>query len=162
MLSLKPFGWLFVASLSLWQIALAKGINERFNEKRESLQKHLHLHQHAKRAASSSSSVPASSSFSSSSYVPSWPASSTFTVSQSSSYVSSHYVAPTPTPASCGSEDCKFYSSKTEPYFIAEWPDVDFETGEFYGGSTPVRIFCKPCFKQQSNANLIVCPGSDR
>ena len=143
---LKPFGWLLVAPLSLWQVAGAnEAINQRFNAKKESFQQTpVHRHHHVKRAASSSSVAASGSSsfasFSSSSYVPSWPASSTFTVSESSSYsyVSSHIVTPTPTPASCGAEDCKFYSSDTKPYFIAEWPDVDFETGEFYGGSTPV------------------------
>lgn len=125
-------------------------------------ERYQQLHQDRERAISSSS-VSASfsgsfSSSSSSSYVPSFPASSTFTYSFG---LSSHVPAPTPT--SCGSEDCKFYDSKTAPYFISEWPDVGFDTGEcefgwfyipanliiiripgeFYGGSTPVRGFHK-------------------
>ena len=94
-------------------------------------------HKVDKRAATSTTSVVASSSFSSSSYVPSFPASKTFTTPDYS--ISKSYSrSPSPTPADCGKEDCKFYNSKTEPYFIKEFPDVDFDTGEFYGGSTPI------------------------
>ena len=42
--------------------------------------------------------------------------------------------------AECNSTSCyRYYNSKTAPYFIESWPDVPFETGEFYGGSVPVN-----------------------
>lgn len=31
--------------------------------------------------------------------------------------------------------DYRYYNHKTAPYFIESWPDVDFDTGEFYSGS---------------------------
>jgi hypothetical protein len=156
--SLATFVALLVASLPLWQITVAMvepglAINHRFNKKKELFKQHLP--QHKKRATSASSSVAASSSYSSSSYA--WPASSTFDVPpvNSASYSGSVFVGPTPTPASCGSEDCKFYSHKTAPYFIPKWPGVEFETGEFYGGSTPVSyVVCESLGKPQANANF--------
>ena len=39
----------------------------------------------------------------------------------------------------CLSVDCyRYYNSRTKPYFIESFPDVDFDTGEFYGGSIPI------------------------
>ena len=29
----------------------------------------------------------------------------------------------------------RYYNNKTAPYFIEKWPDVNFDTGEFYSGS---------------------------
>lgn len=41
--------------------------------------------------------------------------------------------------AQCNSPSCyRFYNPKTAPYFIISWPDVEFETGEFYSGSIPI------------------------
>ena len=127
---------LLAASFQFWQISTAEEArNEVFNRKIVKL--YGPSHKYEKRAASPASSAAASSSYS---YVPSFPASKTFTTPDYS--ISKSYSrSPSPTPASCGSEDCKFYNSKTKPHFIAEWPDVDFDTGEFYGGSTPVRRF---------------------
>ena len=136
---LKALILLFAASLPFWQFSAAEEArNTIFNMKLDAL--YGQFHKYEKRAASSASSFAASSSYSSSSYVPSFPASKTFTTPDYS--ISKSYSrSPSPTPASCRSANCKFYSAKTEPYFIAEWPDVDFDTGEFYGGSTPVRRF---------------------
>lgn len=37
--------------------------------------------------------------------------------------------------SACDNPSCyRFYDSKTKPYFIEKWPDVPFETGEFYSG----------------------------
>jgi hypothetical protein len=33
----------------------------------------------------------------------------------------------------------RYYNNKTAPYFIEKWPDVNFDTGEFYSGSV------RPC-----------------
>ena len=42
--------------------------------------------------------------------------------------------------SSCNSTSCyRYYSPKTAPFFIESWPGVDFETGEFYGGSIPIN-----------------------
>ena len=49
--------------------------------------------------------------------------------------------APTGTAgiADCNSTSCyRFYNSQTEPYFVESWPEVPFETGEFYAGSVPI------------------------
>ena len=32
-------------------------------------------------------------------------------------------------------ENYRYYNNKTAPYFIEKWPDVNFDTGEFYSGS---------------------------
>jgi hypothetical protein len=41
--------------------------------------------------------------------------------------------------AECNSTSCyRYYHDQTKPYFIEHWPDVPFETGEFYGGSVPI------------------------
>ena len=42
--------------------------------------------------------------------------------------------------ASCNSTSCyRYYNPKTAPYFIESWPDVNFDTGEIYGGSVPIK-----------------------
>ena len=39
----------------------------------------------------------------------------------------------------CNSTSCyRYYNSDTAPYFIEQWPDVEWDTGEFYSGSIPV------------------------
>ena len=151
--SFKALGLFLATSLPFWQVSAAQEArNNVFNMKADAL--YGSFHKYDKRAASSS--------FSSSHYSPSFPASKTFTTPDYS--ISKSYSrSPEPTPASCGSEDCKFYNSKTKPYFIAEWPDVDFDTGEMYGGSTPVRRFASgKCEMRQGNANLMVLRGLDR
>lgn len=158
MRTMPSFALFIEMLLTAWLTLVdAEGIRENFNNKKQARQAHLSQPRHQKRVlapsnqcfipasspppSSAASSVPHSSSIfsyssSSSSYVVSFPASSTFTISTPASV----YV-PEPTPASCGSEDCEFYSPQTELYFIAEWPDVDWDAGEFYGGNTPVSIF---------------------
>lgn len=157
----KTFAWFLATSLSFWRVSVATEAMEKpINMHEQAL--HRRWNQPEKRAASSSlvatsasASISASASFSSSSYVPSFPASSTI-----DSPLPSYSYIPMPTPASCGSEDCKFYTSKTAPYFIREWPMVNFDAGEFYGGSTPVRTLCEhKSVKRPTNANRIVCPG---
>lgn len=40
---------------------------------------------------------------------------------------------------SCTDPSCyRYYNAKTAPYFIKSFPDVPFDTGEFYGGSIPI------------------------
>ena len=44
--------------------------------------------------------------------------------------------------ADCNSTSCyRFYNDDTAPYFIDPWPEVPFETGEFYGGSVSIDEF---------------------
>jgi carboxypeptidase D len=39
----------------------------------------------------------------------------------------------------CNSTSCfKYYNSKTKPYLIEQWPDIPWNTGEFYSGSVPI------------------------
>ena len=39
----------------------------------------------------------------------------------------------------CNSTSCyRYYSSNTAKYLIEQWPDIDFDTGEFYGGSIAI------------------------
>ncbi|KAI9703449.1 MAG: hypothetical protein M1820_005922 [Bogoriella megaspora] len=35
-------------------------------------------------------------------------------------------------------DNYRYYNNKTSPYFIEKWPDVNFDTGEFYSGSVPI------------------------
>ena len=34
-----------------------------------------------------------------------------------------------------GNANYRYYDQKTAPYFVEHWPDVHFDTGEFYAGS---------------------------
>ena len=44
--------------------------------------------------------------------------------------------------AECNSASCyKYYRSETAPYLSESWPDVDFDTGEFYSGSISIGSF---------------------
>ena len=37
---------------------------------------------------------------------------------------------------SCNSTSCfRYYTDNTAPYLIEQWPDIEFDTGEFYAGS---------------------------
>ena len=39
----------------------------------------------------------------------------------------------------CSSTSCyRYYGPDTAPYLVERWPDVDFDTGEFYGGTVPI------------------------
>lgn len=39
----------------------------------------------------------------------------------------------------CNSISCyRYYRSETAPFLIEQWPDVEFDTGEFYSGSIPI------------------------
>ena len=39
----------------------------------------------------------------------------------------------------CNTTSCfRYYTSETDPYLIDSLPDVNFEIGEFYGGSIPI------------------------
>lgn len=41
--------------------------------------------------------------------------------------------------SSCNDPSCfRYYNSKTKPYFIESWPEVDFATGEFYSGNVVI------------------------
>ena len=43
------------------------------------------------------------------------------------------------TTPNCNTTSCyRYYNSFTAPYLIESWPDVPFETGEFYSGSVPI------------------------
>ena len=35
----------------------------------------------------------------------------------------------------------RYYNDKTAPYFIESWPDVNFDTGEFYSGSVRAEVY---------------------
>lgn len=40
----------------------------------------------------------------------------------------------------CNSTSCyRYYNNNTAPYLIQSWPDVKFDTGEFYSGSIPIN-----------------------
>ena len=39
----------------------------------------------------------------------------------------------------CNSTSCyRYYNEDTAPYLIEQWPDIDFDAGEFYSGSVPI------------------------
>lgn len=145
MLSLKRLFQVTLACLPFWHFSAAEDdIHESLQRRRQAHRERLHEARNLVRspaASSASTSISGSTSASvgsdsssSFTYMPSWAASSTFTISVSAS---SSFV-PAPTPANCGSEDCKFYNANTSPYFVKEWPETNFDVGESYGGSTPV------------------------
>ena len=37
-----------------------------------------------------------------------------------------------------GKSNYRYHTDKTSPYLIEKWPDVNFNTGEFYSGSVPI------------------------
>lgn len=40
---------------------------------------------------------------------------------------------------SCTSTSCfRYYNNETAPYLITQWPDVPYDTGEFYAGSIAI------------------------
>lgn len=43
--------------------------------------------------------------------------------------------AHTHPPLQSRKENYRYYNEKTKPYFIESWPDVRFDTGEFYSGN---------------------------
>lgn len=43
-----------------------------------------------------------------------------------------------PLPLAARKANYRYYTDKTEPYFIEKWPLVNFDTGEFYSGLVPI------------------------